>query len=194
MLSLLHAPFGALWEEKCDDGTGYMECSSSKPGYMCTPSESVLVLQKVVGEKYPSDYPKSELAGQPTDNAVKCACDNYAGYGEKDGECVNAAAQKVTVPEQKTPSVNETPKTNNTQQNQAVEPAKKASQTAQAKADTLKVPTKTTEQPAQSFQLDTMGIAIIVVAVSVVGGLFVLGVIIVAIFAVYKLRKKKGKL
>jgi len=204
MFLLSAAVFGAnLWEQKCSDGTAYMQCSSTQPGQMCVPSGNMLVLQNVIGEKYPSDYPKSSLAGKPTENAVKCACDNYAGYTEKDGACVEIKTQQTTTTQPTVTQTNTTPTTtsatNTTTANTTKTDTKTntATTTTQNKADTVKTSTtktntqSTTTQETKFFGLGIWEIAGILIVLSIIGAVVVVGIIIVVALAVYFMRKKR---
>lgn len=92
LFGLVH---GALYEEKCTDGTGYFQCSATYPGYACLPDNNTLTLQTTVGSVYPPEHPK---AGQPTDMAVKCNCTHFAGFILSNGQCVNSSSLKAQMP------------------------------------------------------------------------------------------------
>ena len=75
-----------LWEQKCNDSTAYFQCSQTQPGYACLPNASAdgLELQNVIGSN--------------TSLEKKCACSNFTGYVEKDGECFDPTKVKKEAP------------------------------------------------------------------------------------------------
>ncbi|MFA5108397.1 MAG: hypothetical protein WC492_02600 [Candidatus Micrarchaeia archaeon] len=182
--------FSAIWEMKCSDGTAYSQCSQASPGYYCgQASADTVELQKVVGEVNPAGHPK---VGEPTTLAVKCACSNFAGYIEKDGECVDQTKQKpVEAP--KTTQKNETTAVKNETQNTTQETAQtEQKETVPEQTQALEVPKETIKQETTNKGWDSGQIIIAMVVLSVVGagGLFVL--VAIAILVYYKFRKKKG--
>jgi len=61
----------------CTDGTKYYACSSKQPGYACLPESTLRnTIQKVIGPDAPAAL------------RTKCACSNFPGYVELNGECV----------------------------------------------------------------------------------------------------------
>jgi hypothetical protein len=62
----------------CADGTKYFQCSTNKPGYACLPDSTTggNSLQNVLGPDMPAALRN------------KCACSNFPGYVEVNGECV----------------------------------------------------------------------------------------------------------
>ncbi|MCX8163138.1 MAG: hypothetical protein N3D10_01130 [Candidatus Micrarchaeota archaeon] len=81
--SVFCADLSDLYTKTCPDGTKYWQCSKTKPGYACLPDYSKggseLKLQNDLQTKLVKDYKTG---------AHLCACENFPGYTEKDGECV----------------------------------------------------------------------------------------------------------
>ncbi|MEM4137761.1 MAG: hypothetical protein QXF48_03770 [Candidatus Anstonellaceae archaeon] len=80
--------FSASYTDVCEDGTKYWQCSKTKPGYACLPDyssgSSQLKLQNDLQTKLVKDIKTG---------AHLCACENFPGYVEKNGECVKSSCQ-----------------------------------------------------------------------------------------------------
>jgi len=175
----------------CDDGTKYDECSSVRPGYYCGyDGPNAAALQKVVGEVNDASHPTK--AGKPTDLALRCACDKISGYTEVNKECVSAGQPAPAPPPAPTPitpapvtqpntTVTPTPINNTRAQTNTSEPATVAP---------IKTTTEQKTQTVEGFKLGTFEIAVILVVLSIVGGVGLIIVILVAVFVLYKMKKK----
>jgi hypothetical protein len=81
---LFSAESSDLYLRTCEDGTKYWDCSQTKPGYACLPDPSSpngVSLKNDLATKFVKDTKTK---------AHKCACENFPGYFEKDGECVKS--------------------------------------------------------------------------------------------------------
>ncbi len=197
----------ALYEQTCSDGTAYMKCSSAQPGYMCVPSGSTLVLENVIGQTYPSDYPISSKAGKLTENAVACACENYAGYVEKNGECVSATQQSDSMTDNSQSNTDYNTQTNSqtlnqtnntTNQSKSADSKQNNANGATSKTDSnskLTITQKWQQEeqtPIGGFDTTTWIIIAIVALVVLVGAVVFVGAIIVVAYLLYKKYKKKN--
>ncbi|MFH0927527.1 MAG: hypothetical protein V1822_03010 [Candidatus Micrarchaeota archaeon] len=214
LFSLLLIPIYAedlgLSTQKCSDGTAYYKCSQPKPGYICAPDgQGGLSLQNVIGEAYPSDFPVASKAGQPTENAIKCACSNFPGYEERGGQCLKPGEQAAPQDNSGQQGANgqnmqandsgaqnnSAAAQNNTQagaQNTSSGSQKTTSQTSQKAQPLQATAQKVPQQQAASsgFDLGTWGLVGIGLGVSAICGVLIIAVIAGILFYAYKMKKK----
>ncbi|MFN3910036.1 MAG: hypothetical protein ACK4J0_02270 [Candidatus Anstonellaceae archaeon] len=76
-----------LYTEKCSDGTAYWQCSQTKPGYGCLPDSS-----SSNGVSLQNDL-QTKLIKDSKTGQHKCACQNFPGYTEQNGECVKTTCE-----------------------------------------------------------------------------------------------------
>ena len=77
----------APYQEKCSDGTPYWECSKTKPGYACLLDE-----RSPNGVSLQNDV-INKIVRDPKTKKPKCACENFPGYVEMNGECVKSSCE-----------------------------------------------------------------------------------------------------
>jgi len=79
--------FAQAYQEKCSDGTPYWECSKTKPGYACLYDE-----KSPNGVSLQNDL-INKIVKDPKTKQPKCACENFPGYAEMNGECVKTSCE-----------------------------------------------------------------------------------------------------
>ena len=72
-----------IYNSECSDGTKYWQCSQTQPGYACLPDSSALDGVSLQNDVVNKIVQKTDGSGE-----AKCSCSNFAGYIEKNGECV----------------------------------------------------------------------------------------------------------